>query len=52
MNLPTKCTVRDCLGKRAIGLCNWDLSIISPCFEFIEDIFRLCETSNEDDLLG
>ena len=51
MNLPTKRTVRDCLGKHAIGLYNWDLDIISPCFEFIEDIFGLCETSNKDDLL-
>jgi hypothetical protein len=43
--------VSDCLGKHAIGLCNWNLDIVSPCFDFIEDIFRLCETANEDNLL-
>jgi len=51
MNLPTQGAVSDCFGKHAIGLCNWNLDIISPCFDFIEDIFRLCETSNKDDLL-
>ena len=51
MYLPTKGTVRDCLGKHTVGLCNWNLDIISPCFNFSEDIFRLCEASDKDDLL-
>lgn len=51
MKLPTQGTMSDCLGKHTVGLCDWNLDIISPCFDFIEDVFGLCETSNEDDLL-